>query len=206
VLVNGGVLGIDTIINGSGAIIEAFYPSLEGARALADSLFGYQNRWGKLSVTMYPANYTSQVDLRNFDMSKPPGRTYRYYTGTPLYPFGYGLSLTQFDLSCSQPNNQTFNCILANIGNMDGDEVIQIYHRAGDGIRQRVDHPVPIKTLVDFGRYTVAAGQSLPFSFTLRKDWFSLFNSRGVKVHYPGVHYIIFSRGIGNDITFTFNM
>lgn len=94
VLTNGGVLGIDALLatrngNGPDAIVEAFNPGSTGAWALAAQLFGVENRWGKLPVTMYSASYPDQVDLASFDMAKPPGRTYKYFTGKPLFPFGY---------------------------------------------------------------------------------------------------------------------
>lgn len=95
VLINGGQIGIDKLM-GANAIIEAFYPAMRGPEAIARSIFGLENKWGKLPYTMYPAKYVHKVDMYSFDMSKAPGRTYRYYTGKPLFPFGYGLSYTKF--------------------------------------------------------------------------------------------------------------
>ena len=98
---------------------------MRGAEALSLLLFGRANRWGKLPVTMYPAAYTSQVSMYNFDMSLAPGRTYRYYTGMVLFPFGYGLSYTTFAMGCDPtPTGDTYQCTLRNTGNMDGDEVV----------------------------------------------------------------------------------
>jgi hypothetical protein len=96
VLTNGGPLAIDplvhttrqNIIAGPAAIIEAFNPNTHGATALAKLVFGHECRWGKLPYTVYPASYARLQDPANFDMSKAPGRSYKYYTGTPLFPFG----------------------------------------------------------------------------------------------------------------------
>ena len=58
---------------------------MRGAEAIARSIFGLENRWGKLPVTIYKADYVNMVDMYNFNMTKPPGRTYRYFTGIPLF-------------------------------------------------------------------------------------------------------------------------
>ena len=97
---------------------------MRGAEALALLLFGDVNRWGKLPITIYPAAYVTQVDMYNFDMSKPPGRTYKYYTGTPLFAFGTGLSYTTFGFTCDQ-STASFACTVRNTGTRDGDEVVR---------------------------------------------------------------------------------
>ena len=81
VLVNGGALAIDNLISGPAAIIEAYNPSIVGATAIAQSIFGQANRWGKLVTTMYPHSFINENPMTNYDMSLAPGRTYKYYTG-----------------------------------------------------------------------------------------------------------------------------
>jgi beta-glucosidase len=107
ILVQGDADGVDavaveaavSVAPGPAAIVEAFNPNTNGATALAKLLFGVENRWGKLPYTIYPASYAKAQDMANFDMSKAPGRTYKYYSGAPLFPFGHGLSLTTFALT-----------------------------------------------------------------------------------------------------------
>ena len=74
VLINGGAVAIDPLVPAATAIVEAFYPSVRGAEALTLALFGAENRFGKLPVTLYDKEYISQVDFHDFHMSKPPVR------------------------------------------------------------------------------------------------------------------------------------
>lgn len=89
VTVSGGILSVDTLIDSVHAYVDAFNPYQQGPKALADTLFGVHNRFGKLPVTIYPANYSSQFAIQDMEFAKAPGRSYRYYTGTPLFSFGY---------------------------------------------------------------------------------------------------------------------
>ena len=93
-LTNGGALAIDNLTSRARnetapyAIVEAFNPNVLGARAVGAALFGAANRWGKLPITIYPHSFIAEQQMSNYDMAKPPGRTYKYYTGEPLFPFG----------------------------------------------------------------------------------------------------------------------
>ena len=206
VLVSGGPMAIDGILtykakDSSGfAIVQAFYPSQKGAHALGKTLFGKENRWGKLPITMYPHKYISEQAMTNYDMSAAPGRTYKYYQGQPLFPFGFGLSLTSFNFSCSRtwnenqsPQEFSFACDLHNTGSLDGEEVVQVYHSAVD--IGKVDHPLPKRALRDFQRVAVRAGQKATVNFTLSRKQLQLVNKLGSQTLYPGVHSIILSRG-----------
>ena len=86
ILSNGGAIAFDELVEKSKAIVEAFNPGF-GSRALADLLFGKRNTWGKLPITLYPASYQDEQPMLQYDMSAAPGRTYRYYTGQPLFSF-----------------------------------------------------------------------------------------------------------------------
>lgn len=210
VLTNGGALAIDDLMERPStgrhppgatrpgyAIVEAFNPAALGGKAIGASLFGLENRWGKLPVTMYPHDYIKQQSMTNYDMSVAPGRTYKYYQGKPLFPFGFGLSLTNFKLSDCSKTRDGATCTLANVGTRIGDEVVQVYHSVKD--IGKVDHPLPKKALVDFVRVTVAAGSSTSVSFSLDKDVFKVVNKNGERTLYSGSHSLTFTRGVPGD-------
>ena len=212
VLTNGGQLAIDNLIDGPAAIVEFFNPNKGGAAAGA-ALFGVEgaNKWGKLPVTMYPHDYIQQQSMTNYHMAPfngLPGRTYRYYEGKTLYPFGHGLSLTTFSLACSQQQATTspaaggweFSCSVKNTGTRTGDEVVLVYHSAGDDVRAKADAPVPIKSLVEFDRQTIAAGATATFTFALTTDAATVVNAAGEKSLIKGTHSFVFSRGHGQDV------
>jgi len=217
VLTNGGALAIDELIERPSAgpvrpggpkpgyaIVDAFNPAVQGGRAIGASLFGLENRWGKLPITMYPHSYIKEQSMVNYDMSIAPGRTYRYYQGKPLFHFGFGLSLTQFSLSdcaysAALPGHHMLACKLANVGLLEGDEVVQIYHVAQD-IGQ-VDHPLPKRSLVDFERFRLPAGTSINITFRIPMDAFKVVNKDGARLLYPGKHRLVVSRGDIEDET-----
>jgi beta-glucosidase-like glycosyl hydrolase len=213
VLTNGGALAIDELMERPAtntppgapkpgyAIVEAFNPAVVGGQAIGASLFGLENRWGKLPVTMYPHDFIKQQSMTNYDMSLAPGRTYKYYQGDPLFSFGFGLSLTTFKLGdCSKYGTSTNNgvsCTLTNTGSITGDEVVQLYHVAKN--IGTVDHPLPKKALVDFTRVTLAPGSSKNVSFEFSNDIFKVVNKDGVRTLYPGLHEMTITRGVVDD-------
>ena len=100
VLINGGMVAVANETLAAPAVLEAFYPGLYGAEAIAATLFGLnENLGGKMPYTTYPADYIDQVKMSDMSMTAGPGRSYRYYTGQALWPFGYGISLTTFKIS-----------------------------------------------------------------------------------------------------------
>jgi len=199
VLTSGGALAIDNLMpkalsrSAPYAIVNAFNPGTVGSLALGRSLFGLENRWGKLPITLYPHGYIQEQPMTNYDMSRAPGRTYKYFQGTPLFPFGFGLSLTTFRLACAQGPEHTFRCTVSNTGDTAGDEVVQVYHRVAD--IGPVDHPLPRRALVDFERVAVPAGGQAEVKFKLGNEQLQLINKQGQRVLYPGKHEFIFSTG-----------
>jgi len=202
ILINGGMLAIEDIVTFPDAIIEAYNPSVAGPRALAETLFGDHNRWGKLVTTMYPHSFISQNPMTNYDMALLPGRTYKYYQGKAIYPFGYGLSYTSFTMECtgSEKSRVEYKCVVTNTGNYDGDEVIQVYHSVSDDIRKKIPYRVPIQSLVEFERIHVPMGESVTVHFRLFDTSLMVINDQGLPVLYPGTHFYIFSRGNGDVV------
>lgn len=91
VMINGGIIAIDDLKDKVDGILEAFMPGVQGAQAVAEALFGVFSPGGKMPVTTYHSDIINQTDFLSMDMNNGPGRSYRYYTGTPLFEFGFGL-------------------------------------------------------------------------------------------------------------------
>jgi len=179
-LMNGGAVAIDAEAKFKGlaplAIIEAFYPGPYGGTALAQGIFGHHNKWGRLPYTIYPKSFVNEADMTMHDLRSPPGRTYRYYRN-PLYPFGFGGSLTEWSLSGSTPSclgglttssdlNCTVSVELANDGRMDGDSVVMVYFTKV-GVTAPEGLLTPLKQLIDFTRTSVSQSAKTALEFTL---------------------------------------
>ncbi|EGD78599.1 hypothetical protein PTSG_01576 [Salpingoeca rosetta] len=203
VLINGGALSIDGLTKGPAAIVEAFYPALRGAEALARTLFGEHNRFGKLPYTIYSSSFQQECELTDMQMSPHAnckGRTYRYYMGQPLYPFGFGLSYTSFDASCSANTTRSVPVqVKCTVTNKDqhqaGDEVIMVYHNVSAAIRAAAPHPIPNRALVGFERVSLAPSQTQTIEFTLSTDAFEVTTTSGGQKLYSGSHSLIFTNG-----------
>ena len=217
VLTNGGQVAFDNLIQEPQAIVEAFSPCSLGAKALGALLFGRENRWGRLPVTLYGAGVTRELDPANYDFTKPPGRGYRYYTGQPLFRFGDGLTYTSFDLSCEAPSCSSFDgdcsspygdysCTIRNTGNMTGDEVVFVFHQPTKEIRAVADHVLPLKHLVGFQRVTVEKGKLATVQFEVNEDMFQLSAKNGSTVIYKGRHVIEFSTSTSTGVFFNVSL
>ncbi len=166
VLTNGSALAVNWANEHANAILDAFYPGEEGGTAVAETLSGKNNPGGRLPVTFYK----SADDLPPFDDYAMKGRTYRYFTGTPLYPFGYGLSYTKFtysDLSIASPKVAAGDPVNADItvtnsGERDGDDVVQLYLKFPN------TPGAPNLALRGFQRVHLAAGASQKLHFELK--------------------------------------
>ena len=131
VVCTGSALALNWENDHVNAILNAWYGGQEGGTAVADVLFGDYNPAGRLPITFYKS-VDQLPDFQDYSMK---GRTYRYMTQTPLYPFGYGLSYTTFDYKNAKLSKDkiasnesvTLSFDIANTGKMDGDEVAQIY-------------------------------------------------------------------------------
>ena len=168
VLVNfsGSAMGLVPETETCEAIVQAWYPGEEGGAVLADVLYGQVVPSGKLPVTFYK-NVDQLPDFEDYNMK---GRTYRYFEGEPLYPFGYGLSYTNFAYGEAKIEGNKIVIEINNNGSCAGTEVVQLYVRKVD------DAEGPIKTLRGFQRVTILAGQSAEVVFPLTEETFLSWN------------------------------
>ena len=158
------------------AILQAWYPGQAGGTAIANVLFGDYNPAGRLPVTFYKS--TSQLpDFEDYSMK---GRTYRYMTEAPLFPFGHGLSYTTFsygNAALSAPEIKdgetlTLTIPVSNTGTRDGDEVVQVY------LRRPGDKEGPSHTLRAFRRVSIAHGATENVTISLNKETFEWFDTQ----------------------------
>jgi beta-glucosidase len=166
VLLNGSALAVNWAAEHVRAIVEAWYPGQAGGDALADVLFGDYNPAGRLPVTFY----TSVDDLPPFDDYRMEGRTYRYFQGEPLFPFGHGLSYTTFAFDnlrldparVERGGEVAVSVEVTNTGDRAGDEVVQLYTRQAAAR--------PLKELKGFRRITLQPGERKTVTFFLQTD------------------------------------
>ena len=166
VLLNGSALAVSWAQQHVPAIVEAWYPGQAGGSAIADVLFGDYNPGGRLPVTFYK----SVDDLPPFDDYRMEGRTYRFFKGTPLYPFGYGLSYTSFAYkqlrtsagTLRADDTLTVRVDVTNTGQREGDEVVQLYVRH---LGSRVTRPR--EDLRGYRRVTLRPGETRTVQFPL---------------------------------------
>lgn len=152
-------------------MLQAWYAGEQGGTAIADVIFGNVNPSGKLPVTFYKDD--SQLpDFLDYTMTN---RTYRYFKGEPLFPFGHGLSYTTFEKKVLAVNNDISGCTVQvevkNSGKRDGDEVVQVY------LKKPGDSNGPIKTLRAYQRVSLKAGEKKDISLYLDNDQLLWWNS-----------------------------
>jgi beta-glucosidase len=199
VLLNGSAVSINWEDRHLPAILEAWYPGQAGGTAIADVLFGDYNPAGRLPVTFY----TSVKDLPNFGDYAMAGRTYRYYKGHVLYPFGYGLSYTTFhyynlqiEKAVGPGDSLLLSVQVSNAGHSEGDEVAQIYISALDLPRapKPREDALPIRSLRAFHRIHLHPGQIVTLHFAVAPDAFTVIDDKMQRVPLYG-HYAISAGG-----------
>lgn len=195
VLMNGRPLTINWLAENSPAILETWFAGTEGGNAIADVLFGDVNPSGKLPVTFprsvgqIPIFYNQMNTGRPFDANNKYSSKYLDIANTPLYPFGYGLSYTNFQLnnislsSAQIAPTGTLNVSVdvQNTGNREGTEVVQLYIRDLVGSMTR-----PVKELKGFERVSLRAGEKRTVTFTLKPEHLGFYNAQNKFVVEPG--------------------
>ena len=193
VLMNGSALAVNWINEHANAVLEAWYPGEEGGAAIAETLSGKNNPAGRLPVTFYK----DVAQLPKFEDYSMDDRTYRYFTGKPLYPFGYGLSYTTFsysDLSvpeASVPAGDPVNAdvTVTNTGKVAGDEVVQLY------LKFPPVEGAPRIALRGFQRIHLEPGASQKVHFELKNRALSMVTAIGKPIIAGGAYTISIGGG-----------
>jgi len=184
VLMNGSALSVNWANQNADAILESWYSGQEGGTAVAQTLAGVNNPAGRLPVTFYKG----VEQLPNFDDYSMENRTYRYFKGQPLYPFGYGLSYSRFQYSNLKLSTADLHegetlgveVDVSNTSDRDGDEVVQVY----------LTFPrlsgAPRVAMVGFSRVHVVKGEMRHVQISLSPRDLSMVNEVGVRLTAPG--------------------
>ncbi|HKR76806.1 MAG TPA: glycoside hydrolase family 3 C-terminal domain-containing protein [Rhodanobacter sp.] len=197
VLMSGGAVALDWAKQHADAILAAWYPGQAGGTAIAQALAGDTNPGGRLPVTFY----RSAQDLPPFTSYAMQGRTYRYFRGTPLYPFGYGLSYTRFTYAAptlsatalKAGSTLQVSAELRNAGTRAGDEVVQVY------LETPPSPLAPRHALVGFRRVHLAPGESRRVDFTLSPRQLSSVDVAGKRAVEPGNYRVFIGGGQPDD-------
>ena len=183
VLMNGSALAVNWAGENVPAILEAWYPGEFGGNAIADILFGDYNPSGRLPVTFYKS-VNDLPDFKNYNMKN---RTYKYFKGAPLFPFGHGLSYTNFTYNNLNIANQvtvnkdiTMSVEVKNTGAIAGDEVVQIY------ITKEGKMDEATRTLVGFKKIHLNAGETKTVQYNIKPKQYATINTEGKSVVEPG--------------------
>lgn len=196
VLVAGSSLAIDWMDNNIPAIVDAWYPGESGGKAIADVLFGDYNPAGRLPFTFYKS-ITDLPPMDDYEVSN--GRTYMYFEGEALYPFGYGLSYSEFEykgMKIKQKDDTlTITTTIENIGGYDGDEVAQLYFKAPNTSVKR-----PLKKLVGFKREFLPKGKSTQIEFEVSKKELQFWDVKTKQWAFASGEYQFMIGGSSQDI------
>jgi beta-glucosidase len=193
VLMNGSALAVNWINAHANAVLEAWYPGEEGGAAVAETLSGKNNPAGRLPVTFY----TGVSQLPNFEDYGMANRTYRYFNGKPLYPFGYGLSYTTFKYSDLNVPDHGVNAgqpvdadvTVTNTGKVAGDEAVELY------LKFPAVKGAPQIALRGFQRIHLEPGASLKVHFELKDRDLGMVTEEGNPIVAPGDYTVSIGGG-----------
>ena len=177
ILMAGSSIDLSDAQDKADAVLLTWYPGAEGGRAVAELLFGVQSPSGKLPVTFYRNEALSEMpDFTDYSMRN---RTYRYYSGTPLYPFGYGLTYGDCRITDLKADGNSIHITVRNNGSRKCEDVLELYIR--DNLSPlATPHPV----LCGFQRIALDAGAEVSCTLTLSPDAFTVVREDGVRI--PG--------------------
>ncbi|MHA2287721.1 MAG: glycoside hydrolase family 3 C-terminal domain-containing protein [Promethearchaeota archaeon] len=212
ILTGGSALSFNFAKDNIPSILYVWYPGEEGGRAVGEVIFGDYNPAGRLPVTFYKSN-DDLPDIRAYNMV---GRTYRYFEGEPLYPFGFGLSYTNFKYSSLEISAKEIksgeslkiSVDIENVGEKDGEEVVQLYlSQSSESFR------LPIRELRGFERISLGKYEKKTITFEIHQNDYSIVNMEGERIIQPGIVEVIvggsqpgFSENPSNTLTGSFQI
>ncbi len=193
VLMNGEALAVNWAEKHAAAILEAWYPGEEAGTAIAETLAGENNPGGKLPITFY-ASLSQLPPFTDYSMRN---RTYRYFRGRPLFPFGYGLSYSTFAFGPLQLSSArvkagetlSVQTSIRNTSQVPGDEVAELY------IEYPPSRLAPFRALKGFARVHLGPGETKPVNFSLDPRDLSEVNRKGDRMVLPGAYTIFVGGG-----------
>ena len=200
---NGSALSVNWLSQNANAVLEAWYSGEEGGAAIAETLSGANNPSGKLPVTFYK----SVDQLPAFTDYAMKGRTYRYFTGEPLYPFGYGLSYTKFTYGQVKTQSSVkagdpldVEVDVTNAGDRDGDDVVELY------VVPPQQEGNPLRALRGFQRVHVAKGATAHVKVTLQPRELSFVDMAGDRFISEGKYQIAVGTGAKSSAVASFTI
>ncbi len=188
VCMSGSAIGFEWEAENADAVLQTWYGGQSAGTAIADVLFGKYNPSGRLPVTFYK----NDSDLPHFHDYSMENRTYRYFKGEALYPFGYGLSFTTFNYDWAKKpaskykkkDTVKFSAKIKNTGSLAGDEVVQVYIEYPDA-----DGRLPIKELRRFARLSIGGGEMQDVKFEIPVSELAKWNPQSEKMEVPTGKY-----------------
>ena len=186
---SGSAVAIAPEVLNCDAILQGWYGGQAGGEAVADVLFGDYNPAGRLPVTFY----ASDADLPDFGDYDMPGHTYRYFEGTPLFPFGHGLSYSTFEYGEAVLEDGILRIPVSNVSAVDGDEVVQVY------VKAVADTEGPAKSLRGFRRVHIKAGESVVVEIPMGAEDIDLFNPETGKMEGAPGEYVAYYGGTSDE-------
>lgn len=195
---SGSPIAIEAEVENCEAILQAWYPGQAGGTAVAEVIFGDYNPAGRLPVTFYK-NISQLPDFEDYNMT---GRTYRYMTDEPLFPFGYGLSYAHFSYGMPTLNKKSIEAgetlivsiPISNESMLDGEDVVQVY------FRKENDSEGPDKTLRAFKRVVIPAGQTREVAIELTAHQLEWWNSSTNRMEVqPGTYNVFVGKGSARE-------
>ncbi len=200
VIASGSPISLEGIEEGCDAILQIWYPGEQGGTAVADVLFGNVSPTGHLPIT-FPKNVAQLPPYEDYSMQ---GRTYKYMTEEPMFPFGFGLTYSKTeignlvieDTSLKRKQSLKVSVEVANIGDFDIDEVVQLYVNP-----ENATGGIPLKTLKAFQRISLKKGEKKTINFEVASEDLMVINTKGEKVWRKGKYNVVIGNASPGDLS-----